>query len=67
MTVPSRTPGSWLSSRDEAFFRIVTPLFPRDMLFATGVLLASYDGDDEQAAEGAPDAVRLPRQPVRTT
>jgi len=37
----------WDDARDTAFFRIVAGLLPDDMLFAAGVLLASYDDEDE--------------------
>lgn len=36
----------WDDARDSAFFRIVASLFPEAMVFAAGVLLASYDDED---------------------
>lgn len=61
MAVDRSTTGTWVASRDEAFFRIVQPLFPAGVLLATGVLLASYDepGDAEPVPAAAP---RLPVQ-----
>lgn len=37
----------WDDTRDAAFFRLVADVLPQAMVFAAGVLLASYDDEGD--------------------
>jgi len=39
-------PTTWDTARDDVFFRITADLFSHDLVYAAGVLLASYDVDE---------------------
>ncbi len=41
-TTENTTPAGW-SATDEHFFRIVSDVFPLDLVWGAGALLASYD------------------------
>jgi hypothetical protein len=49
-TTIETVPEVWDDERDTAFFRIVARLFSPAFCMGAGVLLASYDADDEPAA-----------------
>ena len=59
---PETTNPVWDDARDTAFFRITAGLFPEDLVFAAGVLLASYDDDmDEISSQAAAAGATLAR------
>ena len=58
-------PQVWDDERDGQFFRITTSLFDPQYCYGAGVLLASYDPEDEFAAETATQPPAVPAQ--RTT
>ena len=42
-TALETVPQEWSTDRDESFFRVTANMFPANVAFAAGVLLASYD------------------------
>ena len=56
MTIPFRlesVPQTWDAARDNDFFRIVASLFAPDFVYGAGVLLATNDTDEDEAAHTA--------------
>ena len=54
------------TATDDSFFRMVAGLFPADVVFGAGVLLASYDDEVEVMRPTAAPPVR-PARPLRVT
>ena len=46
------------TATDDRFFRLVAGLFPADLVFGAGVLLASYDDEAEVTRPAAAPPVR---------
>jgi hypothetical protein len=69
MTSIESIPQVWNDERDGQFFRLTDGLFPPAYCYGAGVLLASYDPDDEPTttAVSASESVPAPTTSLDTT
>ena len=68
MTSIENIPQVWDDERDGQFFRLTDGLFPPAYSYGAGVLLASYDPDDEPTATTvAAESVPAPATSLDTT
>jgi hypothetical protein len=64
MTSNESIPQVWDDERDGQFFRITSGLFDIDYCYGAGVLLASYDPEDEFASDIKPQPTATPCIPT---
>lgn len=67
MTTTREGRTTWTAQRDEVFFRIVQSLFTPAWLSAAGVMLASYDDENDYVGTSSrlhPSAEAVPVQSV---